>query len=148
MNPLELPVVEPWPEPVDGKVLLDELAGQASRIVVFAEVGCGYGGAVGAAHLQYAFHLREVSTYLGIESPIKRCGKTILLSILRKLAHRVIASSNIISPAFYRVIEEKQPTLLIDEGDTLLPGNDELRGILNSGYTRDTAHVVRVASQE
>ena len=39
MNPLELPVVEPWPEPVDGKVLLDELAGQASRIVVLPKWG-------------------------------------------------------------------------------------------------------------
>jgi hypothetical protein len=35
--------------------------------------------------------------------------------------------------------------LLIDEADTFLQANDELRGILNSGYTRKTAFVVRVA---
>ncbi len=38
--------------------------------------------------------------------------------------------------------------MLIDEADTFLQGNDQLRGILNSGYSRKTAYVVRVASQE
>jgi hypothetical protein len=54
-------------------------------------------------------------------------------------------AANISSPAFFRVIEEARPTLVIDEADTWLQGNDELRGILNSGYTRKTAFVVRVA---
>ena len=49
-------------------------------------------------------------------------------------------ASNISSPAFYRAIEELRPTLLIDEADTLLPGNAQLRGILNSGDTRDMAY--------
>src|SRR6185369_8240693 len=83
----------------------------------------------------------------GIESPEKRCGKTTLLSVLSELVHRPVVASNISSPAFFRVIEETRPTLLIDEADTFLQGNDELRGILNSGYTRKTAYVVRVSNQ-
>jgi len=59
------------------------------------------------------------------------------------LVHRPVVASNISPPAFFRVIEETRPTLLIDEADTLLHGNDELRGILNSGYSRKTAFVVR-----
>jgi len=35
---------------------------------------------------------------------------------------------------------------LIDEGDTFLNGNDQLRGILNSGYTRKTAFVLRATA--
>ena len=35
-----------------------------------------------------------------------------------------------------------RPTLMIDEADTVLHRNDELRGILNSGYKRKTAYVV------
>ena len=31
----------------------------------------------------------------------------------------------------------------MDEADTVLPGNEELRGILNSGHTRRTAFVLR-----
>jgi putative DNA primase/helicase len=54
---------------------------------------------------------------------------------------------NFFIEAVFRAIEEKQPTLLIDEADTFLQGNDELRGILNSGYTRKTAFVVRVGPE-
>jgi putative DNA primase/helicase len=95
----------------------------------------------------YAFELRDVSTYIGIESPEKRCGKTTLLTLLGRLVNRPVAAANISSSAFFRVIQETRPTLLIDEADTFLQGNDELRGILNAGYNRETAFVMRVASE-
>lgn len=141
-RPLEISEVEPWPEPVNGEMLLDELAGILSRFVVLPP-DAAETLALWSLHT-YAFQLREVTTYLGIESPEKRCGKTTLLSVLQQLTHRPISASNISSSALYRMIEETRPTLLIDEADTLLTGNDELRGILNSGYTRSTAYVVRV----
>ena len=95
----------------------------------------------------YAFLLRNVSTYVGIESPQKQCGKTTLLTLLSQLVCRPEIAANISPSAFFRVIEETRPTLLIDEGDTFLKRHGELRGILNAGYTRDSAYVVRVANQ-
>jgi hypothetical protein len=56
-------------------------------------------------------------------------------------------AANISPSAFFRVIQEAHPTLLIDEADTFLQGNDELRGILNSGYTQKTAYVLRVTGE-
>jgi hypothetical protein len=94
----------------------------------------------------YAFELRDVSTYIGIESPEKRCGKTTLLTLLGRVVNRPVAAANISSSAFFRVIQETRPPLLIDEADTFLQGNDELRGILNAGYNRETAFVMRVAN--
>jgi hypothetical protein len=133
---------EPWPESVDGAELLNELAGMFSRHVVLP------GHAAEALALwvlhTYAFELREVTAYVGVESPEKRCGKTTLLSVLGQVVNRPVVAANISSPAFFRVIEETRPTLVIDETDTFLQGNEELRGILNSGYSRDTAFVVRV----
>jgi putative DNA primase/helicase len=38
--------------------------------------------------------------------------------------------------------------LLIDEADTFLRHSDELRGIINSGHTRDTAFVIRTAGND
>jgi hypothetical protein len=93
----------------------------------------------------HAFHLRDVSTYLGVESPEKRCGKTTLLAVLSELVSRPVVAGNISSSAFLRVIEQTQPTLLIDEADAFLQRNHGLRAILNSGYTRKTAYVVRLA---
>jgi putative DNA primase/helicase len=138
--------VLPWPEPVEGHVLLDNLAQTLKRFVLLPR-WAPEALALWVLHT-YAFELRDVTAYLGIESPEKRCGKTTLLGVLNELVNRPIAAANISSPAFFRVIEEARPTLLIDEADTLLAGNDELRGILNSGYTRSTAYVVRVGFQD
>jgi hypothetical protein len=58
--------------------------------------------------------------------------------------NRAAVSSNISSSAFFRAIEDLQPTLLIDEADTNLRGKDDLSGILNAGYTKPTAFVWRM----
>ena len=46
--------------------------------------------------------------------------------------------------ALFRAIEASHPTLIVDEADTFLAKNSELRGILNSGHNRRTASVLRV----
>ena len=43
--------------------------------------------------------------------------------------------------------KEKRPTLMIDEADTFLQGNDELRGVLNAGYHEPSAYVIRVSNE-
>ncbi len=105
---LQFPEIEPWPEPVNGELLLNELLAIINRFVVLPKCA-GETLALWTLHT-YAFHLRDVSTYLGIESPEKRCGKTTLLTVLSELVNRPIVSSNASSPAFFRVIEETLPT--------------------------------------
>jgi len=95
----------------------------------------------------YAFELRDVTTYLALESPVRRCGKSTLLNILSRLVNRPLVAANVSPSALYRAIEELRPTLMIDEADTFLKPNDELIGILNAGYHRATAYVLRVASE-
>jgi len=112
-GPWHIEEVEPWTEPVDGNALLSEVEGVIKRYVVLPRWAAET-IALWVVHA-YAFQLREVSTYLGIESPEKRCGKTTLLSVLSELSNRAVALANISSPAVFRAIEEKQPTLLIDE---------------------------------
>jgi hypothetical protein len=137
--------VEPWPEPVDGKALLDALE---CMILLFVRLPKWAAETLALWVLHtYAFQLRQVATYIGIESPAKRCGKTTLLTVLCELVNRPVVASNISSPAFFRVIEEKKPTLLIDEADTVLHRNKELHGIFNSGYAKKTAYVIRASNR-
>ena len=140
--PLDIPL---WPEPVDGKQLLDSIVQILKRFVVLPP-WASETLALWIVHT-YAFQLRDVSTYIGIESPEPRCGKTTLLTVLNALAYRAIPSANISPPALFRVIEDMCPTLLIDEADTFLHRNEQLQGIFNSGYKRDTAFVWRVACE-
>ena len=44
--------------------------------------------------------------------------------------------------AIYRLIERDQPTLLFDEADRFLRGNNDLNGILNAGHARFEASVI------
>ena len=66
-----------------------------------------------------------------------------MIVVPRHLCRAPLLSGNITPAALFRAIEAWKPTLLIDEADTFAKMNDELRGILNAGHTRDTAFVVR-----
>jgi putative DNA primase/helicase len=91
----------------------------------------------------YVYDSGTVAPLLAIVSPVRRCGKSRLLTILLYLAARAISASNITPAAIYRVIERYAPlTLLIDEVDTFWE-DDELRGIINAGHTKELAFVVR-----
>src|SRR5207302_11517031 len=67
----DLQDVEPWPEPVDGGVLLDELKSWLVLFVVLPKLAAEI-LALWILHT-FAFLLRDTSTYIGLESPIRRC---------------------------------------------------------------------------
>jgi hypothetical protein len=85
----------------------------------------------------------DISPFLVLVSPTKRCGKTTALIILYYLTPKSELASNISPSALFRYVEEICPTLLIDEADSFVKDNDDLRGILNSGHTKAAAHVIR-----
>lgn len=137
---------EPWPEPINGAALLDELAAVFRRFIVLPD------SSPEALALWTVFtHAHDsfqVSPRLAITSPVKRCGKTTLLSILGVLVPRPLSASNVTAAVVFRVVEAARPTLLVDEADTFMDGRDELRGILNSGHTRAAAFVVRCVGDD
>src|SRR5262245_40648769 len=84
-----------------------------------------------------------ISPILGITSPTPECGKSSLLTIISAMVPRALAASNLTASTIFRAVEAWRPTLLVDEADTYLVENNELRGILNSGHQRATAYVLR-----
>ncbi len=80
---------------------------------------------------------------LYISSPERECGKTSLLCLVEAFSHNARMAASITPAAFYRIIQSDQPTLLIDEADITIRGNDPLNGIINAGHTRRTAVVLR-----
>jgi hypothetical protein len=94
----------------------------------------------------YAINSFRIFPKLCLSSPDKRCGKTTTLAVIQSFVDRALAISNISNSAVFRAIQDWHPTLLIDEGDTFISRNLELRGIINSGHTRSGAYVLR--SQE
>ena len=132
---------ELWPEPVEGAALLDEIVALIRRYISATD---HFFNAV-ALWIVYthAFDVFDVSPLLAITSPDKRCGKSTLLNLLSALVPRPLSMSNITSSALFRTVEKYSPTLLIDEADSFLTNNEELRGILNSGHRKTSAYVIR-----
>jgi putative DNA primase/helicase len=128
-------------EAIAGARLLDALMAQYEKYVVLPP-HAAVAVALWTMHT-WTIDAVDISPILGIISPEKRCGKTTLLMILNRLARRASLASNISAPALFRYIEAEQPTLLIDEADSFLKDNEELRGILNSGHSREAAFVIR-----
>ena len=132
---IEVERPEPWPEPVDGAALLAKIVGML-RLYCIVPTG---GVEVAAAWIFHTFapDAAYFSPFLVILAPEKRSGKSRLLGLIESLAHKAIPVSNISGPALFRTIDKYYPcTLSIDEFDTFLAQNEELRGILNAGHDR------------
>jgi putative DNA primase/helicase len=137
---------EPWKNPVDGAELLDGFTTLIQRYVVLSPEAA-HTVALWILHA-WALNAFDNSPLLCITSPIKRCGKTTLLEIVSSLSPRKISASNITAAVLFRIIEKFLPTLLVDEADSFLGDNNELRGIINSGHRRSSAFVVRCVGDD
>jgi len=140
------PEVEPWPSPVAGAELLDDIAGAIKRYVI-ADAATIQAAALWAT-FTWLIDSVQVAPIANITAPEKRCGKSIMLTALGNLVNRKLQVSNIAPAALFRSIELWSPTLLIDEVDAFLRDNEEARGILNAGFTRDSAVVIRCVGDD
>lgn len=133
--------VEPWQQPVEAGELLNELVAVTKRFIV-CEPETAIAVALWCAFTWVIDHV-QVAPLAVITAPEKRCGKSQTLNLIGKLVKSPLVASNISPSAVFRVIEAYQPTLLIDEADTFFKDNEELRGVINSGHTRQSAYVIR-----
>jgi hypothetical protein len=136
-----LPDPEPWPHTFEPGEMLSEIMELFQKHIVMSKSQA----LVTALWvvLTYVSDHVDVLPILGVTSPTKRCGKTRLMECLVGLTRRALQTSNVSAAALYRSVEKWAPTLLIDEADTFLDDNEELRGIINSGHTRSMAYVIR-----
>jgi putative DNA primase/helicase len=133
--------VEPWASEISGAKLLTDIEKTFRRYIMLPK-GAGVALALWTLHA-WTMDAGDISPFLVLVSPTKRCGKTSVLIILYYLTPRSELASNISASALFRYVEEARPTLLIDEADSFVKENEELRGILNSGHTKAAAHVIR-----
>ncbi len=84
----------------------------------------------------------DVTPYLSVASPVKRCGKSTLLDCLNLFCRASWQAVSPTSAVLYRKIEQDCPTLFLDEVDTIFTaskadeGKEELRAVLNAGFHR------------
>jgi len=145
--------VEPWPDPVDGAVLLTEVVRTYTTYIVLT------GAAADALALYtlmtYCFQKFDVLPNLLLKSPVKRCAKTKVLEVSQGLVRRPLTASNATAATLFRSIAAFEPTLLLDECDSFMTGKhshnpsySELKNVINSGHTKATAFVLRLVGDD
>lgn len=143
---MELKDPEPWNAPVDGAKWLEDVMALLRDYLVLPEHAAE---AIALWVLgTYTLDAADVAPILAVCSPEKRCGKSRLLTLLLYLCRRPLPASNVTGPVVFRVIEKWSPTLLIDEADSFIDGDEALRGVINSGHTRSLASVVRTVGDD
>jgi putative DNA primase/helicase len=133
-NDLGLFEPEPWPEEVDGDDLLSRITAAICRYVVMPD----YLAQVVALWVIHAhcFENWQCTPRLAVGAPDMGCGKSTLLDVLASLVPRAVKTENLSTAVMFRVVDKYRPTLLVDEVDTFLRDNDELRGALNAGHRK------------
>ncbi|WP_304909581.1 DUF3631 domain-containing protein [Methylotenera sp.] len=138
--------IEPWHEPINPAQLLDEITSTIQRFIVLdkhqAQTAALWVGAC------WFVDVISFAPFALINAPERACGKTQLLTLMGRLAPRTLQASGISPAALYRTIEKYQPTLFIDEIETVLKDNEPLRGIFNAGYSRDSSIIVRCVGDD
>lgn len=133
---INIPEVEPWPEPVNGAGLLDAVVSELRRFLVLPEHGAETLALW--ATFTFIFSRYRWAPKIGLVSPERQCGKSVTLSVLGLIANRSRKIDGISPAALFRFIELAKPTLLMDEMDTYGTGDksEDVRGILNSSSER------------
>lgn len=134
-RPFNIAEIEPWPDPVDGAWLLNELVATFRRFVVLPDE-CAYTTAALWTLYTFAFAHFHVAPILVATSPERRCGKTTLFDLLARLVCAPLFAGSVSPGALFRVIEKSRPTVLLDDFDSWGRENDELRAVLNSGHRK------------
>jgi hypothetical protein len=73
---------------------------------------------------------------IALLSPQPECGKSTALELILSLCRQPEAADNITPAGIYYAVEKLNPTLAIDEMDSMPDGGEACRNILNSGHRR------------
>jgi hypothetical protein len=140
-NKLTTKGLEIWPERINGQKLFKDLTSVFSRHLALQKF---HSETLALWTIfSHCYDASDIAPKLLISSPEKGCGKSTLMEVLEGLVWKPIMSSNITPAVIFRVIETVGGTLMIDEADTFITKSDDMRGIINCGHKRSSAHVWR-----
>jgi hypothetical protein len=91
----------PWPDPIDLNEVLNDLVTEINRYAVLS-AHADTAIALWIAHT-YVYDAGDISPFLFLTSPVKRCGKSTVLIFLLGLVNRPMVASNISPSSIFRV---------------------------------------------
>ena len=127
---------EPWPEPVNIAVLLQELGDKISRYVVMQKHQL-IAAQLWTAHTWlYDYQVPVHSPILAATSAEPNSGKSTLVVAVGRASPRFSLNIEPTGPTLYRYADATKPTIVIQEADDLFNRKSDLKHIINAGWTR------------
>jgi Protein of unknown function (DUF3631) len=140
-EPLTFAPLDPWPAPVDGAALLNEILDALQHYVRLTK-SQGVAVALGVLH-GHAFDYFDIMPIFAITSAMWRSGKTRLMRLVGRTAPRKLLVSAGSAAFLTRVIELHHPNVFVDELDAVLGGDPEkaetIRALINAIFDREGA---------
>jgi hypothetical protein len=133
--------VLPWPDPIEGDHVASALAAALKTYVVLSDMAAD-AIALWVLHT-WLVNKFTISPRLAITSPTKGCGKTTVLRFLNQVVCRPKRAGSISPSALFRVAEQFQPTILLDETEKYIEHGSDLHALLNEGHAKGST-VLRV----
>lgn len=124
---------------VNGADLLTEVETFIRRFCILPSDHAYTAVTLWAGHTHFIAQL-ETTARLACLSPEPGSGKTRVLEVLDTLAHQPLLALDLSMAAFFRIVEDRRPTILLDEVDAIFTGKaksestEDLRRVLNNGY--------------
>ena len=146
LNELGIYDPAPWSQPVDGLSLADEIEIETRKFITAADHYYPV-LVLWVLHSHCIGHdgWLDCSPRLVFRSPAAGCGKSTALRVLRAMCPRAMMTSSMTGAAMFRVTQEIQPTLFVDEIDN--PGIlTDISSLAKSGYKRGESSVLRCVS--
>jgi putative DNA primase/helicase len=137
--------VLPWHEAVAGDQIATTLAAAAKTYAVLPDTAAN-AIALWVLHT-WLVNKFTISPRLAITSPTKGCGKTTVLRFLNKVVRCPKRAGSISPAALFRVVQQFQPTILLDETEKYIEHGSDLHALLNEGHCKGGT-VLRVLGEK
>ncbi|MCB0928618.1 MAG: DUF3631 domain-containing protein [Mycolicibacterium insubricum] len=125
----------------DGAGLLDDVESFVRRFLALPGEHCYIAVTLWAAHTHFVGRM-ETTPRLACLSPEPGSGKTRVLEVLDVLCANSLLALDLSMAAFFRIVEDRQPAILLDEVDAIFTGkkqsegSEDMRRVINNGYRR------------
>lgn len=127
---------EPYPQSVNLVDVLNEIRTAFNRHAILPP----YADVAMALWCTFTWFIEgaQIAPLLVIRAPESECGKTTVKDIVELFVKRPLSNEGITLAALFRVVEQFQPTLLLDDADSWLlrDPKDERHSLINSGHKR------------
>lgn len=143
-----IPKTDPYSEAVIGAEIADEI-----KTIIAEHITCSDAVIIASTlwiFFTWVIEVSYIAPIAWINAPEKRCGKSQLLTLLARMSKGAFSVSNISPAALFRFIEKYkyETTLFIDEADTFINNNEDLRGVLNAGHSLDNPYIIRCSGDD